>query len=94
MFHYAAPKFNPSVVFSEELVALRSKFYRRYILRPSFAIPHFWRHAGFYWHNPDVFWSLVGIRKVFGTSAKGSTQEDTNGVGPHRTATMRESSPR
>ena len=93
LFHYAAPKFNPSAVSSDELVTLRSKFYRRYIFRPSFAMPHFWRHAGFYWHNPDVFWSLVGIRKVFGHSAKSSTQEDTNGVVRHRSATVRESSP-
>jgi hypothetical protein len=48
----------------EELVQLRAKFYRRYILRPKFIVQHFWRHAGFYWHNPDVFWSLLGIRKV------------------------------
>jgi radical SAM superfamily enzyme YgiQ (UPF0313 family) len=93
MYHYAAPKFNPSEVSSEELVTLRSKFYRRYIFRPSFAIPHFWRHAGFYWHNPDIFWSLVGIRKVFGTSATGSIEEDTNGISQHRTATVRESPP-
>jgi hypothetical protein len=75
------------------LVRLRSKFYRRYIFRPGFAIPHFWRYAGFYWHNPDIFWSLVGIRKVFGTSATGSSQEDTNGITRHRTAAVRESSP-
>jgi hypothetical protein len=35
----------------------------------------------------------VGIRKVFDTSAKGSTREDTNGLVQHRTATVRESSP-
>ncbi len=93
MFHYTVSKFNPSGVSSEDLVTLRSKFYRRYIFRPSFAIAHFWRHAGFYWHNPDIFWSLVGIRKVFGTSATGSAEEDTNGISQHRTATVRESPP-
>jgi len=48
----------------EELVTLSSKFYRRYIFRPGFALDHLRKHAGFYWHNPDVFWSLLGIRKV------------------------------
>jgi len=45
-------------------VQLRAQFYRRYIFRPKFMSQHFWRYAGFYWHNPDVFWSLLGIRKV------------------------------
>lgn len=64
MFHYAVPKFNPAAVSSDELVELRSRFYRRYIFRPRFVIDHFWKHASFYWHNPDIFWTLVGIRKV------------------------------
>jgi len=64
MFHYAAPKFNPAAVSGEELVQLRSRFYRRYIFRPRFAIDHFRKHASFYWNNPDIFWSLAGIRKV------------------------------
>lgn len=68
MFHYAVPQFNPAAVSSEELVELRSKFYRRYIFRPSFAIDHFRKHASFYWHNPDIFWSLLGIRKVVGAA--------------------------
>ena len=64
MFHYATPVFPVAAVPTEELVQLRAQFYRRYIFRPKFMVQHFWRHAGFYWHNPDVFWSLLGIRKV------------------------------
>ena len=64
MFHYATPVFPVAAVPTEELVHLRAQFYRRYIFRPKFMVQHFWRHAGFYWHNPDVFWSLLGIRKV------------------------------
>ncbi len=65
MFHYATPMFTLADVSIEELVKLRSNFYRRYIFRPRFALRHFYRHAAFYWHNRDILWSLVGIRKVF-----------------------------
>ncbi|UCG11227.1 MAG: radical SAM protein [Deltaproteobacteria bacterium] len=65
MFHYATPLFSLAKVSSEELVELRSKFYRRYIFRPGFAIKHMRRHLAFYWHNPDIFLSLLGIRKIF-----------------------------
>jgi len=64
MFHYATPVLPVAAVPTEELVQLRAQFYRRYIFRPKFMVQHFWHHAGFYWHNPDVFWSLLGIRKV------------------------------
>ena len=64
MFHYATPAFSLAEVSSAELVKLRSNFYRRYILRPGFALNHLRRHAFFYWHNPDILWSLLGIRKV------------------------------
>jgi len=64
MFHYATPVLPVAAVPTEELVQLRAQFYRRYIFRPKFLMQHFWRYAAFYWHNPDVFWSLVGIRKV------------------------------
>ena len=47
-----------------DLVDLRSKFYRRYLFRPKFAFDHLLKHARFYWHNMDVFWNLLGIRKV------------------------------
>ncbi len=65
MFHYATPMFALADVSIDELVKLRSQFYRRYILRPSFAFTHLRRHAAFYLHNPDIFWSLLGIRKIF-----------------------------
>jgi len=65
MFHYATPMFSLADVSIEELVKLRSQFYRRYIFRPGFAIRHMWRHGAFYWHNPDIFWNLLGIRKIF-----------------------------
>lgn len=65
MFHYATPMFSLAAVSIEELVKLRSRFYRRYIFRPGFAINHLWRYAAFYWHNPDILWSLLGIRKIF-----------------------------
>jgi radical SAM superfamily enzyme YgiQ (UPF0313 family) len=65
MFHYATPMFTLADVSVEELVKIRSQFYRRYILRPGFAINHLRRHAAFYLHNSDVFWSLLGIRKIF-----------------------------
>jgi radical SAM superfamily enzyme YgiQ (UPF0313 family) len=65
MFHYGRPLFSLAAVSVDELIALRSRFYRRYIFRPGFLFPHLWRHKGFYWHNPDVFRTLVGIRRVF-----------------------------
>jgi radical SAM superfamily enzyme YgiQ (UPF0313 family) len=65
MFHYATPMFTLADVAIEDLVKLRSRFYRRYIFRLGFGLPHMWRHAAFYWHNPDIFGSLLGIRKIF-----------------------------
>jgi radical SAM superfamily enzyme YgiQ (UPF0313 family) len=65
MFHYAAPLVQVADVSTEELERLRSQFYRRYIFRPLFMLGHLWRLKGFYLCNPDIFMSLVGIRKVF-----------------------------
>ena len=65
MFHYATPRFSPSNVPIEDLVKLRSAFYRGYILRPRFALYHMWKHARFYMHNLDILKTLLGIRKVF-----------------------------
>ena len=45
-------------------IRVESGFYRRYLFRPGFAVNHLRKHARFYWHNPDVFWSLLGIRKI------------------------------
>jgi anaerobic magnesium-protoporphyrin IX monomethyl ester cyclase len=65
MFHYATPMFSLAEVSVEDLVKLRAQFYRRYIFRLGFGLPHMWKHASFYWHNPDIFASLLGIRKIF-----------------------------
>ncbi len=64
MFHYAKPSFSLAAVSPEELVKIRSQFYRRYLFRPAFAFHHLMRHGAFYYHNPDIFWRLLGIRKV------------------------------
>lgn len=66
MFHYARPVFSLAAVSVDELMELRSQFYRRYLFRPGFALRHMGRHALFYLMNPDIFWTLLGIRKVFG----------------------------
>jgi len=65
MYHYATPVIPLAGVSNDELVKLRSRFYLRYILRPGFAINHFRRHTAFYWHNPDILWTLLSIRKIF-----------------------------
>ena len=64
MFHYAKPAFSLAAVSPDELVEIRSRFYRRYLFRPSFAFNHLRRHGAFYYHNPDIFWRLLGIRKI------------------------------
>lgn len=65
MFHYALPLIPLAAVSNDELENLRAKFYLSYMLRPGFILRHFKRHLGFYRNNPDVFWSLLGIRKLF-----------------------------
>lgn len=64
MFHYAKPVFSLAAVSPEELVKIRSQFYRRYLFRPGFALSHLRRHLAFYLHNPNIFWRLLGIRKI------------------------------
>ncbi len=64
MFHYAKPNFSLAAVSPEELVEIRSGFYRRYLFRPGFAFNHLRRYGAFYFHNPDIFWRLLGIRRV------------------------------
>lgn len=64
MFHYAKPNFSIAAVSPEELVKIRSQFYRRYLFRPVFALDHFRRHGVFYWKNPDILRTLLGIRKI------------------------------
>jgi radical SAM superfamily enzyme YgiQ (UPF0313 family) len=65
MFHYAKPLIAFAEVSVDQLVKLRSEFYRRYIMRPSFCLTHFSKHAGFYLHNRDILSALLGIKKVF-----------------------------
>ena len=64
MYHYAKPLFSLAAVSADDLVALRSRFYKRYILRPGFALRHLWRYGLFYAHNPKILQSLLGIRKI------------------------------
>jgi radical SAM superfamily enzyme YgiQ (UPF0313 family) len=64
MFHYAKPILQVADVSPEKLVKLSSQFYRRYLFRPAFALKHLWHYGGFYLHNPDIFWTLLGIRKI------------------------------
>lgn len=71
MFHYAVPKLALSEVPVDELVKLRSEFYRSYILRPRFAIDHLRKHWRFYIHNLDILRTLLGIRKLFIPHAEG-----------------------
>ncbi len=64
MFHYAKPSFSLAAVSPEELVTIRSQFYRRYLFRPGFALNHLRHYGAFYFHNPDILWRLLGIRKI------------------------------
>lgn len=64
MFHYGKPNFSLAVVPPDELVKIRSQFYRRYLFRPVFALNHFRRYGAFYLKNPDILWTLLGIRKI------------------------------
>jgi anaerobic magnesium-protoporphyrin IX monomethyl ester cyclase len=65
LYHYARPLLSLAAVSPEDLVKLRSRFYKRYLFRPRFALRHLRRYGLFYLHNPNVFWSLLGIRKIF-----------------------------
>ncbi len=65
LYHYAVPKLTFAAVSTGELVKLRSSFYKRYLFRPRFALRHMLRYGLFYLHNMNIFWSLLGIRKIF-----------------------------
>ncbi len=65
LYHYARPLLSVAAVSSDELVKLRSSFYKRYLFRPRFALRHLRRYGTFYLRNPNIFWSLLGIRKIF-----------------------------
>ncbi len=64
MFHYAKPNFSLAAVSPEELVQIRSGFYRRYLFRLGFAFNHLRHYGAFYLHNADILGRLLGIRKV------------------------------
>ena len=84
MFHYAVPKFTLSEVPVDQLVKLRSSFYRRYIFRPGFAFQHLRAHWRFYRHNPDIFKTLLGIRKVFWGRRRDNSHESPQAAQPER----------
>jgi radical SAM superfamily enzyme YgiQ (UPF0313 family) len=65
LYHYARPLLSLAAVTPDDLVKLRSSFYKRYLFRPRFALRHLRRYGLFYLHNPRIFWSLLGIRKIF-----------------------------
>ncbi len=65
LYHYAPPLLSLAAMPPHELVKLRSSFYKRYLFRPRFALRHLWRYGSFYLHNFNIFWSLLGIRKIF-----------------------------
>lgn len=65
LYHYARPQLSLAAVSPDELMQLRSRFYKRYLFRPRFALRHLRRYGLFYLHNPNIFWSLLGIRKIF-----------------------------
>ena len=67
LFHYAKPIHSVADVSPDELMEIRSSFYKKYLFRPKFALQHLWHYAGFYLHNPDIFWTLLGIRKIMGS---------------------------
>jgi radical SAM superfamily enzyme YgiQ (UPF0313 family) len=78
LFHYADPTFSMSEVDPKELVEIRSRFYKRYIMRPSFVLRHMWHYWRFYLKNRDIFWTLLGIRKII----KGGHKEETQSPAP------------
>jgi radical SAM superfamily enzyme YgiQ (UPF0313 family) len=77
MFHYVSPRISLSEVTVEDLVKLRSEFYRRYLLRPRFALDHLCKHAGYYLHNPDILRTLLGIRKLLLPNGRSGPVKET-----------------
>ena len=65
LYHYARPLLSVAAVSPDELVKLRSSFYKRYLFRSGFAFRHMRRYGLFYLNNPNIFWRLLGIRKIF-----------------------------
>ena len=65
LYHYASPLLSLAAVSTDELIKLRSSFYKRYLFRLPFVLRHLRRYGLFYLYNPNIFWSLLGIRKIF-----------------------------
>ncbi|MEZ5987989.1 MAG: radical SAM protein [Planctomycetota bacterium] len=82
MFHYAKPVYSLAEVSPDELLEIRSRFYKRYLFRPGFALRHMWKHKGFYLKNPDIFLTLLGIRKIFSTKG----HDEPEGEAPKKRA--------
>jgi len=64
MFHYSRPQFTLANVSVDKLMNIRARFYRRYLFRPGFILRHLWHYGIFYLLNPNILWTLLGIRKV------------------------------
>lgn len=64
MHHYNLPLVNLSRLSREELWKLRSLFYKRFFLRPSFVFSHIYHYGLFYISNPKVFRQLSKVTGI------------------------------
>jgi radical SAM superfamily enzyme YgiQ (UPF0313 family) len=64
MHHYNIPTINLSKVSDEKLWKLRSTFYKKFFLRPSFVMNHLYHYAPFYLSNPKVFKQLSNVTGI------------------------------
>ncbi|MBW2056590.1 MAG: radical SAM protein [Deltaproteobacteria bacterium] len=64
MHHYNLPLVNLSRLSQEELWELRSLFYKRFFLRPSFVLKHIYHYGIFYIQNPKVFRQLSKVTGI------------------------------
>lgn len=64
MHHYAFPRINSSKIDSYVLVRIRSRFYRKFLLRPYFLMEHFLRYFPFYISNTNNLYLLVKVFKL------------------------------
>ncbi|MBZ0165257.1 MAG: hypothetical protein K8I00_00520, partial [Candidatus Omnitrophica bacterium] len=58
MFHYDIPRSSVSLLNSEKLGQIRSEFYKKVFLNPSFFLNHMRKYFKFYIKNMDVFYRL------------------------------------
>jgi len=59
MYHYNIPKFNISGMSNDDLKNAQKLFYRKFLLRPSFIVNHFFKNFLFYLANRDIFLRLL-----------------------------------